>query len=209
MAVKTQDLEGVYGAESPEETRRLYDGWADGYDAENIAKGFRLPGLAAAFVARHVPAGAGPLLDAGCGTGLVGESLAILGYGSLVGLDLSPGMLKTAQATGAYDRVFQHELGTPIPEPDGSFVAATLIGSLGPGHAPPECLADIARVVRPGGHVIFNTRADTAADQGFPALLARLEAEGTLRVIDRSTVHRCYLLTEPELTVEILVGEVM
>lgn len=52
--------------------QRAYQDWADSYDAENLGKGYRLPGLAAAFMARNVAADADPLLDAGCGTGLVG-----------------------------------------------------------------------------------------------------------------------------------------
>ena len=58
--------------------------------------GYLLPFLIAAWVARYVPVGEGPLLDAGCGTGLSGPSLKALGYDDIAGLDLSPEMLSVA-----------------------------------------------------------------------------------------------------------------
>ena len=46
--------------------------------------------------------GAAPVLDAGAGTGLVGEWLGILGYPEVEALDISEGMLAVARAKGVY-----------------------------------------------------------------------------------------------------------
>jgi predicted TPR repeat methyltransferase len=43
-----------------------------------------------------------PILDAGCGTGLAGDCLRVLGYGELVGIDLSEPMLAHAARLGIY-----------------------------------------------------------------------------------------------------------
>jgi predicted TPR repeat methyltransferase len=73
--------------------------------------GYRHPTICLALLARHLPAGAGPVLDAGAGTGIIGEWLKILGYGPVEGVDLSPGMLEVAArvddlaAEGAVQRV--------------------------------------------------------------------------------------------------------
>ena len=58
--------------------------------ARRAAIGYYLPFQITAWVARYVPAGEGPLLDAGCGTGLSGPALKALGYNDIAGLDLSP-----------------------------------------------------------------------------------------------------------------------
>ena len=140
MAKKTDNLDQFYNAKGAQAIRESYENWASGYDAENIGNGFRLPSIGAAFVARYVPNDQGPILDAGCGTGLVGEALVILGYENIVGLDISPAMLKLAERLAIYDRLYEQDLGQPIPETDNSFAAVTCFGSLGPGHAPAACL---------------------------------------------------------------------
>ena len=98
MSGETEGLGHVYDVDGPEAAQNAYNDWAAGYDADNVGKGYRIPWLAAAFFARHVPLGSGPILDAGCGTGLVGEALSILGYDNVVGVDLSPEMLKLASS---------------------------------------------------------------------------------------------------------------
>lgn len=46
-----------------------------------------------ALLTRYVLPGDGRLLDAGVGTGIVGELLAIVGYNAIDGIDISQGML--------------------------------------------------------------------------------------------------------------------
>lgn len=209
MSGATQTLEHVYTADGADAIRASYESWASDYDAENISNGFRLPAVGAAFVARFVPRSAAPILDAGCGTGLVGEVLAILGYGTIVGLDISPAMLERAGRLGAYARLYEHDLGRPIPEPDDSFAAVTCFGSLGPGHAPPGCLDEFIRVTRPGGHVIFNVRPDTYDAQGLKRKLQEMRDGGLVREAGRSPEFRPYLLSEPELGAQVFVFEVV
>ena len=209
MSLKTEGLEGVYAATTPEEIRTGYEGWAGSYDADNIAKGFRLPQMAAAFAARHVPRDAAPVLDAGCGTGLVAESLAILGYRDIVGLDISPAMLEAARALGVYAALHERALGTELPMADGEFAAFLCIGSFGPGHAPPESLDELARVTRPGGVGIFNVVEATHAEQGFAARIAEMEAAGVWRSREVSPAFRAYLIGEPEVVVRIFVQEIL
>ena len=50
----SQDLGRVYGAKSAAESREAYRNWANEYDADTLKQGFRLPGMAAAFVARSL-----------------------------------------------------------------------------------------------------------------------------------------------------------
>ena len=53
------NLDNVYGAENAEATRQAYDGWTEGYDAENIGNGYRVPGIGCAMIARYVDLQAG------------------------------------------------------------------------------------------------------------------------------------------------------
>ena len=82
-------LGAVYDAEGPEQVAALYDRWAETYDADMSAAGYRHPTICLALLARHLPRSAAPVLDAGAGTGLIGEWLGIMGYPHVEALDIS------------------------------------------------------------------------------------------------------------------------
>ncbi|TIU27076.1 MAG: class I SAM-dependent methyltransferase, partial [Mesorhizobium sp.] len=151
-------LDSVYSAETPEALAKAYAEWAATYDSETASLGYLLPFLIAAWVARHVPTGDGPLLDAGCGTGLSGPSLKALGYGDIAGLDLSDDMLKLAGSRQAYSELKKAMLGGPLPWPDRHFRAFFSTGVFTIGHAPASGLHELVRVTKSGGHAIFTVR---------------------------------------------------
>jgi predicted TPR repeat methyltransferase len=109
MAKHDGFLGAVYDAKGTEDVAALYDKWAESYDAEMAAAGYRHPSIALALLARHVPKGAAPLLDAGAGTGLIGQWLQIMGYPTVEALDISAGMLAVAKTKNCYSAF--HMLG--------------------------------------------------------------------------------------------------
>lgn len=168
-------LRRVYGAASPEELTATYDAWAADYDRDLEALGYRLPAVVAAMTARHVPAGDGPLLDAGCGTGQVGELLQALGYPAVDGLDMSEGMLNRAQARRVYDDLVQADLSQRLPVQDDTYAAAICSGVLTVAHAPPQALDELVRVTRPGGHLVFSLSEPARRGGGFADKIAELD----------------------------------
>jgi len=90
----------------PEYLRTVFNGYAERFDVHLVSLGYRMPGLFRAVLLDH-PAIArgehvGPVLDLGCGTGLVGLAIADLPLGPIVGIDLSPRMLNFAAAKEIY-----------------------------------------------------------------------------------------------------------
>lgn len=78
------------------ETLATYDSWTESYNEDIGKEKYTAPEIVSNYVVKHV----GPqriisaaILDAGCGTGLVGQHLAKSGATYLDGIDLSPGML--------------------------------------------------------------------------------------------------------------------
>ena len=94
------ELGEVYAAETSEELAAVYNRWSDGYDRYMNEGGYRHPAVCAALIARYISDLQAPLLDAGVGTGLVGDLLGLLGYQKLTGIDISKGMLKVAKKRG-------------------------------------------------------------------------------------------------------------
>lgn len=184
-----ENLEAVYGARSPAEVARTYDAWAEGYEAEMARFGYRHPAIALALLARHLPRGAGPVLDAGAGTGLVGEWLGIAGYPVADGFDISPGMLAVARRKGVYRTLAEAALGGVLPFEDGAYAGVVCTGVFTTGHVGAEGLDELIRVTRPGG-VLVMTVKDTVWVAGFAARLADLEATGRLRRLEETEPYR-------------------
>jgi predicted TPR repeat methyltransferase len=177
-------LAQVYGASGNLELKALYDAWAADYDQDLRDFGYTYPALMAGLVARHVRALTEPLLDAGVGTGILGEMLYALGYEQLVGIDLSDGMLAMARSKGVYAELSNQTLGQPLEFADDRFGAVVAAGVLTIGHAPPDSLDELVRVTRPGGLVIFTLTTPVYEEGGFKVKLQALIAAGRWRQRD-------------------------
>ena len=93
----------------------VFDGYATRFDAHLIGLGYRVPGLLRAAVLAQFPSlgegvPLGPILDLGCGTGLMAVVLSDLPAGPITGVDVSEGMLAQARAKGLYAHLEQVEL---------------------------------------------------------------------------------------------------
>ncbi len=202
-------LDSVYSASTPEDVSAAYAAWAATYDSETAALGYLLPFLIPAWVARHVPVGEGPLLDAGCGTGLSGPQLKALGYDDIAGLDLSDEMLRIAGGRNAYDDLRTAVLGRTLPWPDGHFRAFFSTGVFTMGHAPASGLRELVRITKKGGHAIFTVRDRVFESGGFRPVFDELEQGGKWRPVEESPWFRCYAVAEPDALVKTFVFEVL
>jgi len=134
-------------------TRAYYDEFAARYEDR---RGGRDPGgyhdlvddLEIDFVKRF---GNGlDVLEVGCGTGLLLERIQEFAR-SARGVDLSPGMLSLARTRGLD---VTEGSATSLPFPDASFDVACSFKVLAHVKEIRTALAEMARVVRPGGHVL-------------------------------------------------------
>ncbi len=178
----------VYGAKGGEEVAALYDGWAETYDAEMAAAGYRHPSICLALLARHLPRGAAPVLDAGAGTGLVGRWLGIVGYPEVEGLDISAGMLAVAERTGAYRALHRLALGGPLPFADGAFAGVVSAGVFTTGHVGAEGLDELIRVCRAGGVIVLTVKM-ALWDGGFGERVEELAAAGLVEVAETTAPY--------------------
>jgi ubiquinone/menaquinone biosynthesis C-methylase UbiE len=170
-------LGDAYHAKDPAAVAEVYDRWAETYDADMSANGYRHPTICLALLARHVPRGAAPLLDAGAGTGLIGEWLSITGYPEVEALDISAGMLKQAERKKVYTRLHQLALGGPLPFADGYFAGIVSAGVFTSGHVGAEGLDELIRICRPGGALVLTVK-NTLWKSGFADRIAGLVTSG-------------------------------
>lgn len=182
---KAESLDNVYGASSPEDVARRYDEWAENYDTEMSSLGYRHPTICLALLCRHLDHGAGPILDAGAGTGLIGEWLKIVGYSGAEALDISDGMLEMARRKGVYDALHRAAMGQELPLPTDHFAGAVCAGVFTVGHVGPEGLDELVRVVRPGGIVVITVK-DRLWEDGFKTRVEELQASGQWDVLEET-----------------------
>jgi predicted TPR repeat methyltransferase len=179
------ELSTLYNAESLEALRAHYDSWAERFDRDAQALGRMVPPVVAGMVGKHVPAGsAGPVLDVGCGTGVMGRILATLGYGPLDGVDLSPGMLAVAGRTEIYRRTYEAAIGPDrLAVASGHYSVCVAVGVFTPGHAGPEGFDELVRITRRGGVLIFSATLPVL-DDTFQAKIQQLCDAGTWRLLE-------------------------
>ena len=171
-------VQWIYSSRGVEELAERYDKWAAEYDADLLTDfGWVGPQQAADVFRRYVAKDA-RVLDAGAGTGLVGEQLKGRGFTNVEALDLSLGMLEEARKKDAYTAFHQMTLGETLDFPDGAFDATICVGVLTLGHAPARSLRELVRVTRAGGHLVFTLRPDVYENNGFREVQDELAATG-------------------------------
>ena len=130
-------VQWVYESTNDKELEDRYDQWAADYDNDLAAEfAWNAPQNATAVFAKHVDKSAN-VLDAGAGTGLVGECLAEAGYKDLVAMDLSQGMLDVAKSKNLYNAFHRMTLGGTLDFATDEFDAVISVGVFTVGHAPP------------------------------------------------------------------------
>ena len=191
-------VQWVYSSTNNQELQERYDQWATDYDRD-LAEEFvwTAPQTAADIFAKHVLADA-KVLDAGAGTGLVGECLSEKGYGNLSAMDLSLGMLEEARNKGFYRDFHQMTLGDELGFDTDAFDAVISVGVFTTGHAPVHAFDELARITKPGGVIVFSLRTDLYEDGGFKEFLAGMESAGTWELAELSDVYQPLPKGEPD-----------
>ncbi len=104
---------------APEEyIRTVFDGYADRFENHLISLGYGIPIAIRVILQNHPKCAAGislgPVLDLGCGTGLVALAIGDLPLGPLTGIDLSPRMLAHARAKQLYAELRESDIITDM-----------------------------------------------------------------------------------------------
>ncbi len=195
----------VIRAPDNEELRRRYDLWAQQYDDDvgNI-EDYLAPRETVAVAAATFDTSA-RIMDAGAGTGLVGQAMKKAGFETLVAADYSEEMLKIAASKGIYSEIHCCDFSTETELPAGSFDGFVTCGTT--SQVPCASLREYARVLRPGGKLVFAAATDAWNDCGYADVFAELETAGQISLVSRGEAFQMMPTTEPEFYCEILVIE--
>lgn len=179
-------LEAAYAVQTPEDNRKLYAEWAETYESGFMAdSGYVYHRHVAAILLDGFGELDGPVLDVGCGTGVVGEELRTLGVSTVDGIDISPEMLalaatKTDDQGPVYRNLIEADLTQRIDVSDDSYAAMISVGAFTHGHLGPDALGELLRVGRPGARYAIGINAAHFEEFGFDERLDQHRAEATI-----------------------------
>ena len=135
-----------------EQARELFAPLGPTYDRVGAALSLGQEPLGRRFLVSRLPRGGGHVLDVATGTGLVAAELQRRGF-EVTGLDLSPEMLAVAHRRFGDDVGLINGSAEALPLASESFDHLTVTHVLRYVADPGATLAELARVVRPGGVV--------------------------------------------------------
>ncbi len=186
-------LSKVY--ENPGNKQELFDNWAPTYDNDLVDD---LGYVADAEACRHftslVTDRQARILDAGCGTGLVGRRLQQAGYTDIHGKDYSEKMLDEARATGAYRSLEQHDLTLPVAT-EQPYDAAIAVGVFAFSVPSAEHLVNITCSLKAGGIALVTVNGKAWREVEWETKLADFNEEyPDARLVDVQTID--YLTAE-------------
>ncbi len=168
--------------------RETFDTFSVSFDEALARLEYKAPRLVADRVADIAGSGKGQLdiLDIGCGTGLCGP-LVHSHANVLIGVDLSPRMLRKAKHRNVYNELHEAELTEFMRGAGRSFDAVICVDTFVYFGALDEALNAARDILTPGGHLIFTVERHDPAEfeSGY-----RLQHHG------RYSHHAEYLATE-------------
>jgi predicted TPR repeat methyltransferase len=201
-------IQWIYSSQNDQELEERYDQWAADYEADVEGDfGWISPQRTSETFARHVPQEA-TILDAGAGTGLVGQCLYGLGYRNLTAMDLSQGMLEIARNKNVYQAFDQMAMGQRLDYSANQFDATVVVGVFTEGHAKASSLDELVRVTKSGGHIVFSLKTDVYSEQGFKEKQDALESAGQWKLVEVTDTFQPLPKGEPEVLHQVWVYQV-
>ncbi len=182
---KRKFLEDIYEIASGKPMRDACNLWADQYDQDLEAQGYRTPTRVALALARHLKDKHAPILGFACGTGLSGQALRQAGFTGIDGVDLSEKMLRKALAKGIYRSLAPCSLEAPFESVSEDHQAIAAVGAIGAGAAPIECLTIAIDHLPLGGIFCVSLNDHTLKDPRFEAVIAEAVISAAVDLLER------------------------
>jgi predicted TPR repeat methyltransferase len=188
MGIRKKIHERVLNANNTEELMSAYRDWAGHYDNDLLGEmRYVAPKIASDLLLSHLNNGDSTILDAGCGTGIVGELIHKNGYTQIDGLDYSSDMLEIASEKDIYDKLIQGNLMERLDIEDDAYEAVISVGTFTSGHVGPNALDELIRVAKPGGLICFTVREEAWKKEAYQSKVNECVNKGAWEIINIET----------------------
>src|SRR5208337_360260 len=103
----------------------------------------------------------------------------------------------------------QQTLGEPLDFPSATFDAVMVVGVFARAHAPSRSLAELIRITKPGGFVIFTLRPEFFVATDFKDTMAQLADSGRWRLVETTEPFDGRYKEFPGINLQVWVYEVL
>ena len=170
------------------ELENIYKNWAPDYEHDVIQlAGYVGHLITTRLLLKYFTNNEFEVLDAGCGTGLVGEILHKKGIKNIVGVDFSQQMLDLALKKNVYKSLHLMDLTQKLDFEDDTFDAIVCAGTFTCGHVGPETLYEMVRITKNGGYISFTVRKQEWETSPYEKIIKDLENSKLWQQIEHHT----------------------
>ena len=177
----------LHAADS-EELEGIYKKWASDYDHDVVElAGYVGHLITSSLLLSKIKNKKAKILDAGCGTGLVGEILSENNYKNVEGVDFSQEMLDVAIQKQVYQSLRLLDLTKNLDYEDNLFDAIVCAGTFTCGHVGPQVLLEMVRITKKGGYICFTVRKQEWEASPYKEIINKLENSNLWRQVVHKT----------------------
>ena len=165
----------IYKLKTTEEVMKYYDEWGkkNKYDKDMEDWNYTGPKETVAVLKKYALDKDIKILDAGCGTGLVGVELKKFGYTNIDGVDLSQKLLDLVPKN-YYNKLEQIDLNKPLKIENNFYDVVMCVGTFTFGHVKPPALDEFVRVIKNNGLICFTVNEGIYEEYGFDKKIKEL-----------------------------------
>ena len=165
----------IYKITTSKELLKYYQDWTkkNKYNQDMIDLEYTAPKEAVLLLKKYKLNNKCKILDAGCGTGLVGVELKKNGYSNIEGVDFSQNMLDQIPK-GIYQKIDKIDLNKPLKFKTDMFDAVMCVGTFTYGHVKPKALHELIRIINNGGLICFSINEGIYEKYGFDKKIKEL-----------------------------------
>ena len=175
----------IYKLKAGKEVEDYYDDWTveNKYDKDMVDWKYSGPQETVELFKKHVSQKDIKILDAGCGTGLVGVELKKNGFTKIDGADFSQKMLDLVPEN-IYENLFKIDLNQKVNIENNTYEGITCVGTFTFGHVNPPALDEMVRICKNGSLICFTINIGIYEEYGFDKKIKELEDENSWKIIE-------------------------
>ena len=146
----------IYKLKTPEELLKYYKDWTinNKYNKDMVDWNYTAPQETVSVLKKYVFNKNFRILDAGCGTGLVGIELKKYGFLNIEGIDFSQNMLDLVPQC-IYKKIEKVDLNKLLKFQDNTYDVVMCVGTFTYGHVKHQALDELIRITKNKGMVCF------------------------------------------------------
>ena len=183
MKKDTSNKLDIYKLKTSEELLKYYQDWADNnkYNKDMVDWNYTAPQETVLILKKYAFNKNCKILDAGCGTGLVGIELKKYGYSNIEGVDFSQSMLDLVPQ-GIYKKIEKIDLNKPLKFKDNIYDVLMCVGTFTYGHVKSKTLDELIRITKNKGLICFTINEGIYEEYTFDKKIKELSDTKTWKV---------------------------